>query len=89
MANFETVVRPFQLPNVAPPKQYIAAKQQSQPPVMLYFGRQGSGRTFNGSFSSQTSYYQVQIVAEDKRGYSNVKYEAPSYSMPTYNLPWN
>ena len=60
----ENIVRPFQLPNSAPPQQYITARQPSRPPIILYFGRSGSGRTFTETFSSQTTFYMDQKVKE-------------------------
>lgn len=62
--SFEGVVRPFQLPNSAPSQRYLAPKQQAQPPVKLFFGRSGSGRTFNGSGSAQGTWYLDQRIVE-------------------------
>lgn len=71
--SLESIVRPFQLPNSTPPKQYVTAKQQSQPPVVLYFGRSGSGRVFTASFNSEWQRYQTEVVVEDKRGFAGLK----------------
>lgn len=64
MANLETLVRPFQLPDTSVSQQFVTANQPSMPPIMLYFGRSGSGITLSESFSSQTTYYQDQQLIE-------------------------
>lgn len=66
MSDFEGIVRPFQLPSNAPSQRYLSPKQQSQPPVMLYFGRGGSGRTFDASYSKQVARYMDQQVVEKR-----------------------
>lgn len=84
--SFEGFVRPFQLPNAAPPTRYVAAKQQSQPPIMLYFGRGGSGITIGGSFSKTVERYMDQKVVEDRRAlgfsYSNVPFPSQAFQFP-------
>lgn len=72
MANFESIVRPFQLSDTSPPRRYVTARQQSQPNIVMYFGRSGSGRTFSGSYSRQTTRYLTMFIAEDKRGYGDL-----------------
>jgi hypothetical protein len=67
MSDFEGIVRPFQLPNSATSQNYITAKQQSQPAITLYFGRGGSGRTFNASYSKRVSRYLDQQANEKTR----------------------
>lgn len=71
MSSFENIVRPFQLPDNAPPKQYVTAKQQAVPPVILYFGRSGGGKTMSGSFSTSVQYYLGAYTVEDFRPYKS------------------
>jgi hypothetical protein len=60
----ESIVRPFQTPDVAPAKPYYRAGNAAPPNVILQFGRGGGGRTFNGSATSSASYYMTQYVNE-------------------------
>ena len=64
MADIEIVVRPFQLPSVAPADRYVTPGQPSIQPVRLIVGRSGAGRTFSGSYSSKTEFYLTQQVVE-------------------------
>lgn len=68
MAQFETIVRPFETPDNSPSTQrYIAANQASSPPIRLRFGRTGSGVTYNYTYSQTTERYLGQYVVEKSR----------------------
>lgn len=64
MSNLEQVIRPFQDGRVSPPQQYFQTGQVGVPPVILRFGRGGSGKTLNGSVSISASSYMTQYVNE-------------------------
>lgn len=60
----ESIVRPFQSPDVAPPRPYYVAGKAGVPNVILQFGRGGGGRILNGSGSFSASFYMTQYVNE-------------------------
>ena len=62
----ETIFRPFQTGDVAPPRPYFNAGQVGVPNVILQFGRSGQGKTFNGSFSSRQTNYMTRYDNEKK-----------------------
>ena len=62
----EDIVRPFQVSDKSPPRQYFASGQVGVPPVIIRAGRAGQGRTFNGSFSSTLTNYMTNYVNETK-----------------------
>lgn len=60
--SLEDVVRPFQDGRVSIPKQYFQQGQVGVPPVILRYGRGGSGKVLNGSVNvSVTSYCTAYI----------------------------
>lgn len=62
--SIESIVRPFQTPDVAPSKPFYNAAKAAPQTVRLQFGRGGGGKTFNGSFSYSASFYMTQYVNE-------------------------
>ncbi len=62
--SLESIVRPFQTPESAPARPYYQAGKAAPANVILQFGRGGGGKTFNGSFSWNASYYMTQYVNE-------------------------
>ncbi len=67
MSDLEQIIRPFQSGQVAPPQQYFNAGQVGVPPVILRFGRGGSGKVLNGSVSITVSSYMTQYVNEKSK----------------------
>lgn len=65
--NFDGVIRPFQLPDFAPPD--IAPDQQYTPlnNPFLSVGAQGSVKTFGGSFSLTITYYMIKKPKEEQQ----------------------
>jgi hypothetical protein len=59
-----TIVRPAQAPRVSPAQAYVAPGQRSRPPVVLNWGRNGSGKTMSGSYSQTITFYMDQQVVE-------------------------
>jgi hypothetical protein len=66
MPTFEELVRPFQLPEVAPPKQGTEDLPQIVPPVRLWVGTKGQGRVFKGSYSYEYTLYTIKYPAEQQ-----------------------
>lgn len=64
--SLETIIRPLQTHEVAPPRPYFNAGQVGVPNVILQFGRSGQGKTFSGSFSSRETSYVTQYDNEKK-----------------------
>lgn len=62
--SLEQIIRPFQDGRVSPSQQYFQAGQVGVPPLVLRFGRGGSGKTLNGSISMSESVYMTQYVNE-------------------------
>jgi hypothetical protein len=64
--NIEGFVRPFQLPDFAPP--HTAQPQQYVPirNVILSVGAQGSCKTLGGSFNLTETYYMIKRPKEEK-----------------------
>jgi hypothetical protein len=42
----------------------ITEAEQPSPPVLVQIGRNGSGKTFSGSFSVVQTYYMTKVVVE-------------------------
>jgi hypothetical protein len=55
MADFETIVRPFQRREVALPTRIFDASETPPTPVHLTLGIAGEGKIFNESFSSHVT----------------------------------
>ena len=64
--SIESIVRPFQTPDVAPARPFFTAGKAAPPNVILQLGRSGGGRTFNGSESYSASFYMTQYVNEKR-----------------------
>jgi hypothetical protein len=64
MSSLEQIIRPFQDGRTSPPQQYFQAGQVGVPPLILRFGRGGSGKVLNGSASTSVSSYCTQYVNE-------------------------
>lgn len=62
--SLEQVIRPFQDGRVSPPQQYFQQGQVGVPPVILRFGRGGSGKLLNGSISFTQTFYVTAYVNE-------------------------
>jgi hypothetical protein len=62
----ETIIRPFQTNDVAPPKPYFNVGQIGVPNVKLAIGRSGVGKTLNGHFSLTQTFYCTKYVNEAK-----------------------
>lgn len=62
--SLETIVRPFQTPDFAPARPYFRPGKTGAPNVVLQFGRNGGGKTLNGSLSYSASFYMTQYVNE-------------------------
>ncbi len=62
--NLEDIIRPFTNGQVSPAQQYFQAGQVGVPPVILRFGRTASGKTLNGSFTYNATFYCTQYVNE-------------------------
>ncbi len=66
MSNLEQIIRPFQDGRVSPPQQYFQTGQVGVPPLVLRFGRGGSGKTLSGSVSISSTSYMTQYINEKK-----------------------
>lgn len=64
--SLESIVRPFQTPDIAPARPFFIAGRGAPPNVILQFGRGGGGKVFNGSFSYSASFYMTQYVNEKR-----------------------
>ncbi len=64
MSSIESIVRPFQTPDSAPPRPFFIAGKAGAPNVILQFGRGGGGKVLNGSASSSASFYMTQYNNE-------------------------
>lgn len=62
--SLEQVIRPFQDGSVTPPQQYFQQGQVGVPPVILRFGRGGSGKTLNGSINITITSYCTAYINE-------------------------
>ena len=65
--SLETLIRPFERPRVAPPAAVVTSAVKSAQTVQLAFGRNGSGKTMNGSYSSTVTSYCESAVNESKQ----------------------
>lgn len=68
MSKLEKVVRPFQLTTTARPRRIPIDQQEPSKSVTLQIGRGGSGRSYNGSLSSQRSAYCEAYQVEERPG---------------------
>jgi hypothetical protein len=71
----EGIVRPFQTPDYAPPRQYFNAGQIGVPNVIIRAGRNsgtGQGTTLHGSYTMHMTFYCAQYVNEQKRTSGNI-----------------
>ena len=66
MSNLEQIIRPFQDGRVSPPQQYFQQGQVGVPPVILRFGRGGSGKLLNGSVNYSQTFYCTSYIIEKK-----------------------
>lgn len=62
--SIESIVRPFQTPDVSLSRPIYPSVKAAPPNVILQAGRKGGGRTLNGSGSSSASFYMTQYVNE-------------------------
>lgn len=62
--DLESIVRPSQTLDYAPAKVYYTPGQVGVPNTRLQFGRNGSGKTFNGSYSYSASFYMTKYASE-------------------------
>lgn len=62
----ESIVRPFQTPDVSPARPFQTGVKAAPPNVILQAGRRGGGRVLNGSASASASYYSTQYVNEKR-----------------------
>lgn len=62
--SIESIVRPFQTPDVAPARRFFVAGKAAPQNVILQFGRGGGGRVLHGSSSYSASFYMTQYVNE-------------------------
>jgi hypothetical protein len=65
--NFEGVIRPFQLPDFAPPVRSPDAQYQPIRPVLISVGANGSAKTMGGSFDLTVTYYMINKPKEEKQ----------------------
>jgi hypothetical protein len=63
----ENLIRPFETPRVSPPKAVAVSAVQAAQPVKLAFGRNGTGKTMNGTYSSTVTSYCDGADNEDTR----------------------
>lgn len=57
MSGLENVVRPSETPSYAPEQKFIPTGQKSNDPILLLIGKNGNGKQFQGSASTQQSTY--------------------------------
>jgi hypothetical protein len=62
--SMEDIIRPFQNGRVSLPQQYFQQGQVGVPPLVLRYGRSGSGRTLNGSSSYNQTFYCTAYINE-------------------------
>jgi len=55
--SLESVVRPFETPQVTVGAPYVAGGQKSADPILVQIGRGGQGKTFQGHTSAKVTYY--------------------------------
>jgi hypothetical protein len=63
----ENLIRPFETPRVSPPKAAAVSAVQAAQTVQLSFGRNGTGKTMNGTYSSTVTSYCASADNESKR----------------------
>jgi hypothetical protein len=69
----EGVVRPFQTPDYAPPRQYFNAGQIGVPNVIIRAGHNGGeGKTLNGTYSMKMTFYCAKYVNEQPQSSGNI-----------------
>jgi hypothetical protein len=66
-SNLEGVIRPFQLPDFAPPERAQAQQYIPNRNAILSVGAQGSVKTLGGSFDLTITYYMVRMPKEEKK----------------------
>jgi hypothetical protein len=64
--NFDGVIRPFQLPDFAPPERAQAQQYIPNRNAILSVGAQGSVKTLSGSFDLTITYYMVKTPKEER-----------------------
>lgn len=64
MSDLEHIIRPFQDGRVSVPKQYFQRGQVGVPPVILRYGRSGSGKVLNGSVNVTVTNYCTAYINE-------------------------
>ena len=65
--NVEGFVRPFQLPDFAPPQNAPSAQYTPIHNPILSVGAQGSCKTIGGSFNLTQTYYMINKPKEEKK----------------------
>jgi hypothetical protein len=63
--NFDGVIRPFQLPNFAPPQFSPASQYIPNRNPVITAGTQGSVKTLGGSYSLTITYYMIRRPKEE------------------------
>lgn len=63
----ESLVRPFLLPDNAPPHRLETVSEQDAPIVRLMIGLGGTGKLMNGSYSFNESFYCTAYQVEKKQ----------------------
>lgn len=66
MSKLEKVVRPFQLTTTSRPRRIPLDQQEPDEKVEIVAGRGGSGRSYNGSESSNVSKYCEAYQVEER-----------------------
>ena len=65
--NFDGVIRPFQLPDFAPPQTAQAQQYIPNRNIVLSVGAQGSCKTLGGSFNLTITYYMIRRPKEEQQ----------------------
>lgn len=83
MTNFEKTVRPFETRDVRPGKPVPSAEnEQDVENVVLVFGENGSGKTFNGNFSFNRTSYQDKTPRELFGHGQQISFQFPPITFP-------
>lgn len=82
MTNFEKTVRPFQTRDVRPGKPVPTAEGEAVENIVLVFGENGSGKTFNGNFSFNRTSYQDKKPRELFGHGQEITFQFPPINFP-------